>query len=70
MKTHDDFWLALHDMANSLNSDPATPKEKAQKLLEFWQAYPQVAGKQLTTEFRMVLAIFLELEAILPRAAP
>ena len=70
MKNHDEFWLALHNLAINLNSDSATPKEKAQTLFGLWQSYPPVAGNEIGVEFRMVLSIFLELESLLPKAGP
>jgi len=70
MKTYEDFWPVLHNLAINLNSDSQTPRETAHTLFGLWECYPRVAGHEAGVEFRTVLAILLELEALLPKAVP
>jgi hypothetical protein len=65
MKTSDDFWLLVHDMAAAVNSDYQPWKDKAATLASYYALYPPVARKQLLEEYRLVLGVLSELEPII-----
>ena len=70
MKTPNEFWLALHEAAQTLEGEGTTEAERAANILTSFHSMPPVAQEQLREELLELLSFLPDLYSSVAKDAP
>ena len=61
MRSNDDFWLVLHDLANAIQSGEEAADKASSLAGVFWR-YPAATRMQIAKDFALVLNVMKQVE--------